>query len=205
MEVSSKTEDKIFSAAIDVFCEYGFAGARMQEIADRAEISKASLHYYFRSKDRLFKIVVQNLFSMLITQVTGEVNDDIGIEELLRKLISGYFDMFRKYRKQSLFLFSEMMKHEELLDEILQGVKGVSIIRQIVGRLQMEREKGNIGDICPQDLIINIIAMCVYPLMTEPLIKRVFKMSDEEFVQLLDRRKEVVSGFVLAAILSVKK
>jgi AcrR family transcriptional regulator len=173
----------------------------MQAIADRAGISKASLHYYFRSKDRLFKKVVQNLFSMLISNVTGEINDDTGIEELLQKLISGYFDMFRRFRKQTFFVFSEMMKHEELLEEIVQGIDKVEIIRKILLRLEQERQKGTITDITSQDLIINIIAMCVHPLMAEPLIKRIMVMSDEEFTALLDRRKQVVTDFTLRAIL----
>jgi len=45
------TRDKIFRAATQVFEEKGYSGARMQEIADKAGINKALLHYYFRSKD----------------------------------------------------------------------------------------------------------------------------------------------------------
>jgi len=43
-------EDRILEAAADVFEERGFAGARMQQIADHAGINKALLHYYFRTR-----------------------------------------------------------------------------------------------------------------------------------------------------------
>ena len=49
-----QTQEKIFKAATEIFEEKGFAAARMQEIADRAGINKALLHYYFRSKEMLF-------------------------------------------------------------------------------------------------------------------------------------------------------
>ncbi|MDZ7635635.1 MAG: helix-turn-helix domain-containing protein [Bacteroidales bacterium] len=56
-EPDSHTKEKIFLAASEIFEEKGHSGARMQEIADRAGINKALLHYYFRSKDQLFKAV----------------------------------------------------------------------------------------------------------------------------------------------------
>ena len=54
MSVEKETEEKIFEAARLIFQERGFEGARMQEIADKANINKSMLHYYYRSKDNLF-------------------------------------------------------------------------------------------------------------------------------------------------------
>ena len=54
---SSETEKRILQAATEVFLQKGMGGARMQEIADKAGINKAMLHYYFRSKDRLYEQV----------------------------------------------------------------------------------------------------------------------------------------------------
>ena len=53
----STTEEKILEAAKEVFMKYGLYGARMQDIADTAGINKALLHYYFRSKEKLFDAV----------------------------------------------------------------------------------------------------------------------------------------------------
>jgi TetR/AcrR family transcriptional regulator len=65
----SHTRDKIFRAATQVFEEKGYSGARMQEIADRAGINKALLHYYFRSKDQLFMAVFQVLISKMFEKI----------------------------------------------------------------------------------------------------------------------------------------
>lgn len=54
MSVEKETEEKIFEAARTVFQKSGFEGARMQEIADTANINKSMLHYYYRNKDNLF-------------------------------------------------------------------------------------------------------------------------------------------------------
>ena len=53
-------EEKILQAAQTVFQQRGLPGARMQEIADLAGINKSLLHYYFRSKEKLFAHVLEN-------------------------------------------------------------------------------------------------------------------------------------------------
>ncbi|MCB0293033.1 MAG: helix-turn-helix transcriptional regulator, partial [Calditrichaeota bacterium] len=69
MKYSSETERKIVEAASTVFLEKGKTGARMQAIADRAGINKALLHYYFRSKDRLY----QEVFERQVETFVGEM------------------------------------------------------------------------------------------------------------------------------------
>ncbi|MEZ4903780.1 MAG: helix-turn-helix domain-containing protein [Spirosomataceae bacterium] len=57
--VELSTEDKILQAAVKVFLRDSYDGSRMQDIADLAGINKALLHYYFRSKDKLFERVFE--------------------------------------------------------------------------------------------------------------------------------------------------
>ena len=56
-EKDQNTEARILQAAREVFYRKGLGGARMAEIAEKAEINKAMLHYYFRSKDKLFSAI----------------------------------------------------------------------------------------------------------------------------------------------------
>ena len=62
----SETETHILDAARKVFVQNGFDGTTMQMIADESGINKALLHYYFRSKDRLFEAVFIEAFSKMI-------------------------------------------------------------------------------------------------------------------------------------------
>ena len=59
-----ETERAILSAAETVFAEAGFGGATMQLIADMAGLPKANLHYYFPTKEQLYRSVVQNIFEI---------------------------------------------------------------------------------------------------------------------------------------------
>ena len=57
-------EARILKAAEKVFAEAGFGGATMQLIADMAGLPKANLHYYFPTKEALYRQVVQNIFQI---------------------------------------------------------------------------------------------------------------------------------------------
>jgi TetR/AcrR family transcriptional regulator len=67
-------EQLILNAAREVFIERGMDGARMQEIADKAGINKALLHYYFRSKDKLFHAVFLEAFQQFQPQIELLIN-----------------------------------------------------------------------------------------------------------------------------------
>ncbi|GAB1469047.1 hypothetical protein MASR2M64_18220 [Candidatus Cloacimonadota bacterium] len=204
MDTVHNAEDRLLAAAIEVFCNRGYAAARTQEIADQAGISKASLHYYYRSKELLFRKAVQQVFSQIIKYVTSNINEESSIERFVQKLVDDIYEMFLLNRKQAIFVFTEMIKHEELLDEIVNGIDRTALLEGVMRKFQTERAAGKIKDIEPVDLLVNIISMCVYPIMAEPLLKRVLSLSDNEYKALLLRRKQMTIDFVLSAILKEK-
>ena len=70
MRYNKRTSDAILEAAINVFVEKGYSGARMQEIADKANVNKALLHYYYKSKDKLFDIILKKSLNLIIPSVS---------------------------------------------------------------------------------------------------------------------------------------
>ena len=85
------TEQLILSAARKVFIEKGLDGARMQEIADEAGINKALLHYYFRSKEKLFSMIFQEEMSKFFPRMVMLLSSaDISIEEKIRGFVNNY-------------------------------------------------------------------------------------------------------------------
>ena len=59
------TEARILQAAEKEFFEKGYAGARTVSIAEAAGVTHAMLHYYFRTKDKLFEQIVAGKINML--------------------------------------------------------------------------------------------------------------------------------------------
>ena len=75
MSELTEPEKKILEAAKRVFEKHGFDGARMQQIADETGISKASLHYYFRSKEKLFDLIFEETMAEFLALVSTWEDD----------------------------------------------------------------------------------------------------------------------------------
>ena len=60
MKYNKDTSEKILDSVIDVFQEKGLMEQECRAIADKANINKALLHYYFKTKDKLFQIIIEN-------------------------------------------------------------------------------------------------------------------------------------------------
>jgi AcrR family transcriptional regulator len=84
------TEEKIMEAAKKVFVSKGKAGTRMQEIADEAGINKSLLHYYYRSKEKLFGAVFKFAFSQFAPKITKVFSTEKNILEILENIIDSY-------------------------------------------------------------------------------------------------------------------
>lgn len=72
---SRSTEDEIAQAAYTVFLLYGYHGTTLQQIASRAGVNKSAIHYYYRSKEKLYKIVI-GLMTDLILSTTINFSSD---------------------------------------------------------------------------------------------------------------------------------
>lgn len=199
MSDEQKTEEQILKAAKEIFQERGFAGARMQEIADQADINKSMLHYYFRSKDKLFQKVFQDSLLQFFPKVLKVLNADLGLVPKIEKLVETYYDMFQQHPHLPRFIIHEMNQHPDRFKNFINNVD-VEVPAKFVKQIQAEIEAGQMRKIEPQDFIINTIGLCVFPVIARPMIETVFQMDDEQYQQFLEKRKKELPKFILNAV-----
>ena len=126
---TENTETEILIAAKEIFQQKGMAGARMQEIADKAKINKALLHYYYRSKQLLFEAVFKSAFSLLAPQLNKVLNDDSDLFEKIRKFTENYVSFVIKHPYLPNFVIQELNKNPEFVQK-LRSEKNFSIYRR---------------------------------------------------------------------------
>jgi AcrR family transcriptional regulator len=61
---AAKTKERLVEAAIKEFAEYGLSGARVERIAERAEINKQAIYYYFKDKDALYSFALERCYEL---------------------------------------------------------------------------------------------------------------------------------------------
>ncbi len=194
------TEEKIIRAAKKVFMQHGMAGARMQCIADEAGINKALLHYYFRSKEKLFIIVFQKAVQEAIPQIIKVFNTEAHLFEKIRVFVREYLDFISENPYLPMFIMHELSSRPEHLKKLLSSVKVDNSF--IFNDIQKEVDKGTIKPIKPIHLLVNIISLCVFPVVAKPMITEFFIPNSDydNYAQFLEERKEVVADFVINSI-----
>ena len=198
-EQDKTTEKKILDAAKVVFLEKGFDGARMQEIADKAKINKALVHYYFRSKDKLFDAIFQEAFQQFLPKVAEVMMTEKPLFEKIEFFIDTYITMLSKNPHLPGFVMHEINRNP---GRIVNIIKSSGVRPEFLGlAIQKEVDAGVIMPINPVHLIINILGMCLFPIIGKPIIKGfIFNDSEEAYQKFLSERKKEVTSFVINSI-----
>ncbi len=193
------TEEQILEAAKNIFQTKGMDGARMQEIADAANINKAMLHYYYRSKQLLFEAVFKNAFALLAPQLHTILNDDSSIEDKVKNFTSNYISFIIKHPYLPNFILQELNRNPDFLNKI-QDSSTLLNISKFKERLNLEIQEGLIKPISAEQLFVNILALNIFPFVAKPLVKAFTKVDDKGFKKLMEERKTEVSNFIINAI-----
>lgn len=193
------TESEILNAAKRIFLLKGMDGARMQEIADEANINKSLLHYYYRSKQLLFEAVFKSAFSMLAPQLNTVMNDDSPLFDKIRNFTYNYISFVAKHPYLPNFIIQELNKNPEFLKKLV-AEKHFPTIDKFKKQLEEQIALGSIKPIKAEQLFINIMALNMFPFLASPLIKAFTNTNDIEFNQLIDARKTEVADFIINSI-----
>src|SRR5699024_9374851 len=117
------TEEQIFQAASHVFQHKGYAGARMQEIADEADINKSMLHYYYRSKDQLFQKVYQQQMGRILPVMFELWNADLPLDEKIEKIVDNFYSFLGSNPRMPHFFIHEMNENPERFTKFIESLE----------------------------------------------------------------------------------
>lgn len=192
------TENLILIAAREVFISKGFEGARMQEIANQAGINKALLHYYFRSKEKLFDAVFSEVASNLFPALKQVIEAELEMKEKISFFIRIYLKILHENPFIPAFVINTLNTNPERFLKYIKksGLNPTYLQKQI----DEESEQGLIRPQRAEHLIVNIIAMCIFPFVARPIVQNIFGMNDEEYHIYLDSRQNEIIDFVLKSI-----
>ena len=118
-EIRQHNETLILQAAEKVFAEAGFGGATMQLIADMAGLPKANLHYYFPSKEDLYRRVVQDIFEIWL-HAADSMDQAPGPIEGIGAYIEAKMDISRRHPNGSKVWAFEVMHRAPVIQDYLE-------------------------------------------------------------------------------------
>jgi AcrR family transcriptional regulator len=194
------TEQKILEAAGNVFVKKGMDGTRMQEIANEAGINKALLHYYFRSKQKLFEAIFKKVFAKAFPDIKTLMLSNIPIEEKLGTFVERYMELLLKNPYLPAFILKEIYRDPEFIASVIKG-QGINP-NEIFNMFENEMDKGIIRKMNPRELMVNIIGLTLIPIAGKPLLTiMLFDGDKKAYQEFLLNRKNTVKEFILNSIM----
>jgi AcrR family transcriptional regulator len=200
MTATSNTEDVIVEAARAVFMQKGFAATRMCDIAQTAGINQALLHYYFRTKDKLFSIVFEKESIHFRSDVLSILNSDLPFFDKLRLMIRKDIEKFKTAPFLPMFVLNEMHSNPERMSHIASEAKHDLIYDAFCQVVEKEQESGRIRRVNPAQLLLSIMGITMFPYLAEPMIKISMDLDDISFSELLEEREEHAMALIENAL-----
>ena len=189
------TERQILEAARVIFIKKGLEGARMQEIADEAGINKALLHYYFRSKEKLFNHIFENALSGVFDVINKNIHEEGDVFTFIETFVDNYLSILNENPFIPNFIFNEINSHPDRIEQFSSKIKlNIPGYKQMVEKNIKEKK---IGAVAPEHLLIDMLGMCVFPFIGRPLLEKVFFESHPAGINnfLYERKQHIISFF----------
>ncbi|MCP1384080.1 TetR/AcrR family transcriptional regulator [Runella salmonicolor] len=192
-EIELSTEEKILKAAEEVFMRDGYDGSRMQDIADVAGINKALLHYYFRSKDKLFEKVFDAKIQSFFPKMGEKFSQDIPFVDKIHIFIEGYMDLLLKNPYLPLFVLNTVNNKDK--SAFIKKLP-IELSRQVAQSYYVEFKKGNVRELNPAQFIMSLMGMCIFPFLAKPILLDMFKADNDTFDKLMEERIQELKHYV---------
>ena len=193
------TEDKIITAARRLFTRNGYEATKTRDIAKEAGINLALLNYYYRSKEKLFEIIMRENMGQFMDVISDIVNNEkTSIKQKIEMLVNNYIDMLTRLPDMPLFVMNHLKNDTERL-ELRQRFMNSFFMRQIMTAIK----KGEITPVNPVNIMLNIVGLTIFPFVSRQMVQNKNGLTPEQFNALMQERKKLVPKW-MDAILKAK-
>jgi TetR/AcrR family transcriptional regulator len=193
------TSKRIKEAARGIFLSRGYDGATMQAIADVSRVNKALLHYYYRSKDKLFLLIFKEELQRF-TQPSFQALEDSskGLAERLETLITNVNRLITKTPELPLFLMNEFQRNPDLIQGLLNELKIPAMAHQVMRLAKSGAE--TCRDISIEELLVTIFSLLFFPVMSAPMFQPLLELGPKRWGEIQGRQavlaKEMIKKHV---------
>ncbi|EFS97764.1 transcriptional regulator, TetR family [Capnocytophaga ochracea F0287] len=194
------TEERIKAAARKVFHQKGFAGTRTRDIAEEAGINHAMLNYYFRSKEKLFEMVMMETMAQFFKGVNLMLNDEnTSLDEKIDLIVSNYVDLLLKEPELPTFILNEVRPNPQAFVE--QNPIKEALTHSVLTRQYAEAvARGEITEPNLMQAILNVIGLVIFPFIAKPILTSIINIPEEQYKALMLQRKTLIPQWIKAML-----
>ncbi len=206
-EKSENVEQMILTIAEDVFLEKGYALTSTTEIAKRVGCNQALIHYYFRTKERLFEKLFEKKFLSFVSAVFITKESSNSFEEIVKGIIFRHLEIISENPRLPFLIINEMTTNPVRFYAIAEKIKETvgTLLSGLDAEIKNEIAAGRIRETTAFDLFLNILSLNIFMFVAQPLISHVRGFTFEEFMRFAKGRGDEVFRTVWGGIAIEKR
>lgn len=194
-EKDLSTEEKIKEAARKVFISKGYAGTRTRDIAEESGLNLALINYYFRSKEKLFEIVMLEKIQKFLGVLQPVLNDTAtSIDIKVQQVATNYIELLTANPDLPIFVLSEIRSNP---GGMASNIRGKRLIADSFFAKQLLEKR---PDINPVHFVISLLGLCIFPFIGRPLLQLGGNIGSSHFAQMMEERKMLIPKWVKAML-----
>lgn len=190
-------EHKIIEAAKELFVVNGYAETSMSDIAARAGINRPTLHYYFRTKDRMFQAVFGSIVERLAPQLIDIVRQrNLSVAERVGMVVDVYYGVLKVNASLPLFILREVRRDFDFVLSFVTKLHFDVYFDGLRKEIQSQMDEGLIASVQMRYLFLTFYSLLAMPFTLKPICERTMLTDGETFDSLLEQWKQQIIGHV---------
>lgn len=195
----AETRANILEAAERIFAEVGLAGARTDAIAAAVGVNKALLYYYFRSKEELYRAILEARMRELRERVMAVLSSEGSAQAMLEGFVKAQFAFFSVRPYYPRLVQRLLMSGGRAIADLVRE-QFVPMYRKLVEVVENGVRSGELRPVDSHHAVLSLVALTVHYFAAAPIIRQVAGRDPYEQSNLAQREKEVLK-FVRYALL----
>ena len=192
----SSTEEKIKEAARKIFLKKGFEGATTRDISQEAGLNCALMNYYFRSKEKLFASVFEEMLHLFFQGMITVLNKPISLKEKIIELIEHDFQTFKRNPSLCIFVLNELHRDPDQLINIIQAAKTQAVLL-FESQLKQAIEQGSVRPVNIQHVLSLLLSNTQFIFLGKAITMSTWQMDEDAFNTYAEEHKQFITQMII--------
>lgn len=188
------TEERILEAAVQEFMSKGYAGARTTAIAEAAGVTHAMLHYYFRTKDKLFDRIIESKIGTLRDIMLASLGDPtIPLFDKIKSTIENHQDFIAANPELPRFMINEVLSRPDRMPKVIEQLKHHTplVVESLQRQIDEYADRGLCRRVDAGMLMLDIASLNIFPFSATPMVNALLGgMMEDPQAFIVARKKE---------------
>lgn len=184
-------EETIINVARAEFVKHGYECTSMSEIAARAGINRPTLHYYFRTKEKMFQAVFGSIVETFLPCMQSMVESDLPFMKKLEAVIDQYIAIFSQNSDLPYFIIREIQRDPQHLLSTAQELHVDKFLKTIYRIMLEDIKAGKLKPVKPEKIFCTFYGLLIFPIVSKNVTKIIFfNDKDSEYQEFIKDWKE---------------